>query len=105
MMKRLALTIALAGLSGGAFAADLRGPIIEAPPPLPVPVAGFSWTGGYAGVNVGIGAGHTDYAYDVNTYNNGNNNNNNYTNNAKLVIIARTKKANSALLKLTIRKP
>ena len=74
MMKRLALTIALTGLSGGAFAADLRGPIIEAPPPLPVPVAGFSWTGGYAGVNVGIGAGHTDYAYDVNTYNNSYNN-------------------------------
>ena len=83
MMKRLALTIALAGLSGGALAADLRGPIIEAPPPLPVPVAGFSWTGGYAGVNVGIGAGHTDYAYDVNTYNNGYNNggyNNGYNN-------------------------
>ena len=61
MMKRLALTIALTGLSGGAFAADLRGPIIEAPPPLPVPVAGFSWTGGYAGVNVGVGTADANY--------------------------------------------
>ena len=65
MMKRLALTIALAGLSGGAFAADLRGPIIEAPPPLPVPVAGFSWTGGYIGVNVGLGASSPSYGYEV----------------------------------------
>lgn len=65
MMKRLALTIALAGLSGGALAADLRGPIIEAPPPLPVPVAGFSWTGGYIGVNVGLGAASPDFGYQV----------------------------------------
>ena len=64
MMKRLALTIALAGLSGGAFAADLRGPIVELPPPLPAP-APFSWTGGYAGVNVGFGGGSTDYSYNV----------------------------------------
>lgn len=71
MMKRLALTIALAGLSGGAFAADLRGPIIEVPPPLPVPA--FTWTGAYAGVNVGLGAGHSNYSYDVNSYNNNNN--------------------------------
>lgn len=61
MKKRLVLTIALAGLSGGAFAADLRGPIIEAPPPLPLPVAGFSWTGGYAGVNVGVGTADANY--------------------------------------------
>ena len=68
MMKRLALTIALAGLSGGALAADLRGPIIEAPPPLPVPVvAGFSWTGAYAGVNVGVGSASPQYSYNVNS--------------------------------------
>lgn len=73
MLKRLTLFAALAGASGGAFAADLRGPIIEAPPPLPAPVAAFGWTGGYAGVNVGLGAGHSDYSYNVNTYG-GNNN-------------------------------
>lgn len=65
MMKRLALTIALAGLSGGALAADLRGPIIEAPPPLPVPVAVFGWTGGYIGGNVGVGAASPSYGYQV----------------------------------------
>ena len=61
MMKRLVLTVALAGVSGGAFAADLRGPIIEAPPPLPVPVAGFNWTGGYVGVNIGVGTADANY--------------------------------------------
>ena len=67
MMKRLGFTIVLAGLSGSALAADLRGPIIEAPPPLPYPVAAFSWTGVYAGVNVGLGAASTDYGYKVDT--------------------------------------
>ncbi len=88
MMKRLVLTVALAGVSGGAFAADLRGPIIEAPPPLPAPVAGFSWTGGYAGVNVGFGGGSTNYGYNVGGqgytnagYNNGYGNNGGYGNN------------------------
>ena len=68
MIRRLVLTVALAGLSGGAFAADLRGPIIDLPPPPPAPVAGFSWTGGYAGVNVGFGGGSTNYGYNVNGY-------------------------------------
>ena len=67
MMKRLVLTVALTGVSGGAFAADLRGPIIESPPPLPAPVAGFSWTGGYAGVNLGIGSATPSYSYNVNS--------------------------------------
>ena len=74
MMKRLVLTVALAGISGGAFAADLRGPIIEAPPPLPLPAPAFSWTGAYAGVNVGIGESHTNYNYNVNNYNEAYNN-------------------------------
>ena len=52
MKKILLSTVAFAGLTAGAMAAGL--PMRAAPPP-PVPVAApvFTWTGFYAGVNIG----------------------------------------------------
>ncbi len=53
MKKILLSTVAFAGLTAGAMAADL--PMRAAPPP-PVPMAAvpvFTWTGFYAGVNIG----------------------------------------------------
>jgi outer membrane immunogenic protein len=49
-MKKLFFgAVALTGLMGSAFAADL--PLYKAPPPAPV----YSWTGFYLGANVGYG--------------------------------------------------
>ncbi|WP_158808288.1 outer membrane protein [Beijerinckia sp. L45] len=57
MIRKLLLSsVALAALSGTAFAADLpsrRAPPVYAPPPIPV----FSWTGFYIGGQVGYGFG------------------------------------------------
>jgi outer membrane immunogenic protein len=58
-MKTLAIAIAVAALIGTpAFAADMP---LKAPPPAPAPV--YSWTGWYAGVNLGASFGHvkTDF--------------------------------------------
>jgi outer membrane immunogenic protein len=52
MKKILLSTVAFASLTAGAMAADL--PVRAAPPPAPIPVApAFTWTGFYAGVNIG----------------------------------------------------
>jgi outer membrane immunogenic protein len=58
MKKFLLTTTALAGMTAGAFAADL--PRRAAPPVFaPVPPA-FTWTGFYVGVNAGYGFGNNE---------------------------------------------
>jgi outer membrane immunogenic protein len=62
--KVLLSTVALVAISGTAFAADLpsrRAPPVYIPPPIPV----FTWTGFYAGGDIGYGFGKdvaTSYA-------------------------------------------
>ncbi|MGY2047004.1 outer membrane protein [Methylobacterium sp. JK268] len=55
MKKILLSTVALAGLTAAASAADL--PRRAAPPPVFTPVPVFTWTGFYAGFNAGYGFG------------------------------------------------
>jgi outer membrane immunogenic protein len=63
-MRTRILTVAsvVAFSAGSALAADL--PSIKEPP-APVPPPSFSWTGVYAGVNVGGGIGDADFANQV----------------------------------------
>lgn len=63
-MKKLSLAagLALAFSAGSALAADL--PRYKAPPLPPPPM--FSWTGLYAGVNIGYGFGAGDQDYGLN---------------------------------------
>ncbi|MFE1601202.1 outer membrane protein [Methylobacterium sp. ID0610] len=58
MKKILLSTVALAGLTAAASAADL--PRRAAPPPVFTPVPVFTWTGFYAGFNAGYGFGTND---------------------------------------------
>src|ERR1700733_10649232 len=51
-------SVAAAAAGNGAQAADMA---VKAPPPMPV--AAVSWTGWYAGVNVGVGREWSDAAY------------------------------------------
>ena len=58
MKKILLASVALAGLTAAASAADL--PRRAAPPPVFTPVPVFTWTGFYAGFNAGYGFGTQD---------------------------------------------
>ncbi|ACL58244.1 outer membrane protein [Methylobacterium nodulans] len=58
MKKILLSTVALAGLTAAASAADL--PRRVAPPPVFTPVPVFTWTGFYAGFNAGYGFSTND---------------------------------------------
>jgi outer membrane immunogenic protein len=58
--KVLLSTVALAAISGTAFAADLpsrRAPPVYVPPPIPI----FSWTGFYVGGQIGYGFGQDNF--------------------------------------------
>jgi len=58
-MKRFLLsTVAIVGLSGGAFAADLPSRAVAPAFVAPAPIA-FSWTGFYVGLNVGAAFGNS----------------------------------------------
>lgn len=65
--KLLILSTAATCIGGGAFAADLRGPILPETPATygVLPVAGFTWGGFYVGANVGYGGGESHYRYDT----------------------------------------
>ena len=55
-MKRVLIAVAMGLLTVSAFAADLP---MRAPPPTPVYIPAFSWTGIYIGVNGGYSSGTT----------------------------------------------
>ena len=53
-MRRILLSVLMAGVASSALAADL--PTTKGPPPAPyLPPPAFSWTGFYIGVNGGWG--------------------------------------------------
>jgi outer membrane immunogenic protein len=58
MKKILLSSVALLGLTAGAFAADLPSRRVAPAPYVAVPV--FTWTGFYVGVNAGYGFSDND---------------------------------------------
>jgi outer membrane immunogenic protein len=71
MKKLLLSTVALAGLTAGAMAADLPARRMAPAPFAAVPV--FTWTGFYVGANVGAGwNGNNNNGFNGNFFNNGN---------------------------------
>ncbi len=66
MMRNFLISgVALAAMSGSAFAADLPSRVM--PPPLPLPPI-WSWTGFYVGINGGYGGDRiNNYGYDTGT--------------------------------------
>src|SRR5271163_2300065 len=63
MFRKLLLSsVALAALTGTAFAADLPS---HEPPPVFVPPPIFTWTGFYLGINGGGAGGHTQFDFNT----------------------------------------